>query len=374
MSDLTFALEPAESRATLEAEWRALETRVGSGFFLSSAWVGTWLATLPPELRLYRAVVRRNGETAGLAIVAANPVRPFLRAPSRGLHLNATGDDRWDCIAIEHNGFLGAAADRPALIAALGDWFAGGANGLGDELRLPGVAAGVSAELLAHRRLLQNVQVRPGFAVDLERVRAAGDFATVLSSNARQQLRRAQRDFAQDGTVAIVEARGVDEALAFFAALKDMHVRSWQRRGRSHAFTGPYFETFHRALIERTFAHGTVQLLRVTVGQQPIGYLYNFRHGRRIYAYQSGFDDSDRKRRPGVVSHALAIAHNVAAGETMYDFLAGENQLKASFATERYELIWQVVRLPRLKYRLESAARRAKQLLLGPASVPSASP
>lgn len=373
MSDLTLTLEPVESRAALESEWRAFEARAAAGFFLSAAWIGTWLATLPPALRLYRAVAWRGRETAGLAAVVVNPLRPLLRAPSRGLHLNATGDDRWDCIAIEHNGFLAAAADQPALLGALGEWFADGAHGLGDELRLPGVAAGLSAALLARRRLLNSTQTRPGFVVDLARVRAAGDFATLLSSNARQQLRRAQRDFAQDGEVAIAEARDPDEALTFFAALKDLHVRSWQRRGQRHAFAEPYFETFHRALIAREFARGAVQLMRVTVAQRAIGYLYNFRHRGRIYSYQSGFDDDDRKRRPGVVSHALAIGHNAAAGAAIYDFLAGENQLKASFATDRYALAWQVVRLPRLKYRLESAVRRAKQRLRGPRN-PSAAP
>jgi len=370
MSGLALRVEPVESRAALEAEWRAVEARVAPSFFLSSAWMGTWLATLPPALRLYRAAAHRDGEIAGIAVLVANAVRAFLRAPSRGLHLNTAGDERWDCIAIEHNGFLATPNDQSALIAALGDWFAAGAGGLGDELRLPGVAAGLSSDFLDRHRLLHSTQTRTGFAVGLGRVRAAGDFAALLSGNARQQLRRAQRDFAQDGAVAITEAGDRSEALAYFAALKELHVRSWGRRGQRHAFVEPYFEAFHRALIEREFARGAIQLLRVTVADRAIGYLYNFRHGGRIYAYQSGFDDVDRKRRPGVVTHALAIGHNAVAGAAVYDFLAGENQLKASFATERYELAWQVIRFPRLKYRLESAARHAKQRLLGPTRPP----
>src|SRR5579872_5140439 len=366
MNDLTLAVEPIESRLAIEREWAAVEARVPAGFFLSSAWIGTWLATLPPQMRLYRAAARRGRDLVGLATIVAHPLRPLLRAPSRGVALNATGDDRWDCVAIEHNGFLASPADQPALLAALGDWFAGGAGGLGDELRLSGVAVGLSAGQLARHRLLYSSQTRPGFAVDLARVCAAGDFAALLSSNARQQLRRAQRDFTQDGEVSIAEARDLEEALAFFAALKALHMQSWQRRGHRHAFAAPYFELFHRALIERSFAHGAIQLLRVTVAKKAIGYLYNFKYGGRIYSYQSGFDDADRKRRPGVVSHALAIAHNASAGATVYDFLAGENQLKTSFATDRYELTWQIVRQPRLKYRLESGARRAKQRLFGP--------
>ncbi|MGH7001821.1 MAG: GNAT family N-acetyltransferase, partial [Stellaceae bacterium] len=106
MSDLTLAVEPIESRVALEREWTAFEARVPAGFFLSSAWIGTWLATLPPRLRLYRAAARRGRDLVGLAVLVARPLRPFLRARSRGVNLNATGDDRWDCVAIEHNGFL----------------------------------------------------------------------------------------------------------------------------------------------------------------------------------------------------------------------------------------------------------------------------
>jgi CelD/BcsL family acetyltransferase involved in cellulose biosynthesis len=97
-----------------------------------------------------------------------------------------------------------------------------------------------------------------------------------------------------------------------------------------------------------------------------LGYLYNFCMGGRIHAYQSGFDDADPKRRPGALCQAAAIEHNAAKGESLYDFLAGENQLKASYSTDRYELAWQVVRLPRFKFRLESTARRVKQALFGP--------
>ena len=65
---------------------------------------------------------------------------------------------------------------------------------------------------------------------------------------------------------------------------------------------------------------------------------------------------------PGVASHALAAAHNAAQGERLYDFMAGANQLKESFATKRYRLVWQVLQRPRLDHRLRAAARRIKQV------------
>ena len=69
--------------------------------------------------------------------------------------------------------------------------------------------------------------------------------------------------------------------------------------------SGEFFEPFHRLLIERSFSEGGIQLLRACAGEQVVGYLYNFRLGNRVYAYQSGFDDADRRERPGIVTHAL---------------------------------------------------------------------
>jgi CelD/BcsL family acetyltransferase involved in cellulose biosynthesis len=292
-------------------------------------------------------------------LVASTARRRFV--PFRGFHLNATGDAAIDGITIEHNGWVCAADDRPALDDALVAWFAAKPMEA-DELHLPGLTVSMAVR---GRGLTETTEAKPAFAVDLDRVRAAGDLGALISSNARQQARRAMRLYDVQGGVRLVEARTREEALAFFTDLKTFHIASWERRRRRHAFTEPFFERFHRALIERCFDRGNIQLLRVAVGAEAIGYLYNLRKAGRIYAYQSGFADGDPRLRPGAVSHWLAVAHNAARGERVYDFMAGDNRLKRSFATEHYELYWQTIRQPHFKYRLEDGARWVKRRLLG---------
>jgi hypothetical protein len=85
---------------------------------------------------------------------------------------------------------------------------------------------------------------------------------------------------------------------------------------------------------------------------------HNFRLGNRIYAYQSGFDDADRHERPGIVTHFLAIGNAFRSGARVYDFMAGRNRLKESFATRCEPMLWQVVQQPHLAFRLEHFARR----------------
>jgi CelD/BcsL family acetyltransferase involved in cellulose biosynthesis len=120
-----------------------------------------------------------------------------------------------------------------------------------------------------------------------------------------------------------------------------------RRRGQPGCFATPTFEAFHHDLIRTRFAAGEIQLLAAAAGDQPIGYLYNFVYGDRVYAYQSGFDDRpDGRLEPGLVTHALAIEQAMCTGLVVYDFMAGENRLKASFASHWTEMVWLGVQGP----------------------------
>ena len=340
----------------LEREWRAIENTVERGFFLSWAWIGTWLATLPPHVEPFLLRAKKRGATVGIALAVEHTMTPRTLLPARGLYLNASGDRDLDSIYIEHNGFLCEMSAERAMLAALAQWFGRAMPAL-DALHLPGIATPAR-----RGKLLDQSQEEPGFALDLARVtKAGGDVAGALTGNARAQIRRALRGYERRCALAVTEAANLKQAFDYFAAMKRLHVASWERRRRRHAFSAAHFEIFHRALIEREFTRGGIQLLRIAAGDDAIGYLYNFRRGGIVYAYQSGFDDGHRGLSPGVVSHALAIAHNAARGERLYDFLAGANQLKESFATLRYRLVWQVLQRPRLDHRLRAAARRIKQ-------------
>jgi CelD/BcsL family acetyltransferase involved in cellulose biosynthesis len=280
---------------------------------------------------------------------------------SHGLYLNRSGDPRFDCVFIEYNGLLAARACADGMLGLAVEWFRTEQR-QSDEFYLSGITT--PARLTPD--LMQELTAMPSFAVDLTGLaNTGGDVAALLSGNARQQLRRAQRSFAAFGPLTLSEASSADEALSYFAGLKQLHIPSWERRNKAHSFTNPYFERFHCHLIEQHFACGCVQMLRIAAGDELLGYLYNFRHDGKIYAYQSGFADADRQRRPGAVGHYLAINHNHRLGARSYDFMAGRNQLKETFATDRTELFWQVVQRRALKFRLERGARAVKRAFTG---------
>jgi hypothetical protein len=357
---MEFRQEPLPPLAVIEREWRELETVARPSFFTSWHWIGTWLAILPEASRpsLLRGSVR--GETVALALLGAKVVaRRHGLIRSRSLYLNETGDPSFD-MTIEHNRLLVASDHEEAALDALIAWFAQrGAEA--DELHLNGSLLRFPEPLVEGSGLGRYEIVVPSYCIELDRLSASdGDLYPVLSTNARQQLRRAFRYFERSGPLRLQKAATVAEALAFFVALKELHSISWQHRGKAHSFTRPFFEPFHHLLIERSLPSGGVELLRASAGDLVIGYLYNFRLADRVYSYQSGFAYDERAARPGAVAHAMAIREAYRSGAAIYDFMAGRNRLKESFSTRCEPMLWQVIQQPRLAFRIEHFARGAK--------------
>ena len=362
--EVEFSYEALPPLATLEREWRTLEAVARPSFFTSWQWIGTLLAAVPAASRpkLLRGAAR--SETVALALLGAGVTRRrhgLIR--SRSWYLNETGDARFDAITIEHNGLLAPAGREAAVFDAAMAWFADQSE-TADELHISGSAQRLPETAVERRGLGRDETAVPSYSLDLDLLASSGgEPYPVLSANARQQLRRALRQFESHGPLQLSAAATTAEALTFFAELKALHSASWARRGKIHSFSREFFEPFHRLLIERSFAEGGTQLLRASAGDRVLGYLYNFRFGDRIYAYQSGFADSDRHERPGFVTHALAIRHAFQSGARVYDFMAGRNRLKESLSTLCEPMLWQVFQQPRLAFRLEHLGRRFKHAI-----------
>ena len=96
-SEVEFRREALPPAPALERDWRLLEAVSRPSFFISWQWIGTLLDVLPPASRpdLLRGCA--DGETVALALLGANGSRRrggLVR--SRSLHLNETGDTRFD--------------------------------------------------------------------------------------------------------------------------------------------------------------------------------------------------------------------------------------------------------------------------------------
>jgi CelD/BcsL family acetyltransferase involved in cellulose biosynthesis len=354
MSDLVITVEPLPSRDALERLWVPFDRTGGHSFFLSWAWVGTWVSMLPATLEPFLVRGTRGSELVGVAVLCFQRGRLHGTLPVRRAWLNAPGDS----LMIEHNGFACGDRDGDELVSALIQAFSAGSIAV-DELYLPGVESALSIGT----HLIRHAHTSGGFRASLDGLSDQSGIDPLLSSNTRQQLRKALRAYEPHGPLSVQIATDLDIARRFFDGLKEMHVSSWERRGRRHAFDKPFFEKFHRSLIASGLQDGSIDLMRVSAGPRVLGFLYNFCRNGIVSNYQSGFDYADPKLRPGYVCHAVAMDYYARAGMKYYDFLVGDNRLKRSFGPEHYELSWYRLRKKTLFFRAEELVRKARASL-----------
>jgi CelD/BcsL family acetyltransferase involved in cellulose biosynthesis len=340
-------LEPLGDLDRLGEAWRALEPRSDPSFFQSWGWIGCWLRHLPPERRALVASAWIGDAVVGLGVFVPCRERRHCILPARTLRLHESGEPCLDSLFVEHNGLLADRDHAPAVWMAILGLLS--RRGAWDRVLLAGLSPPAVERCLeaarAHGRHMVVQHERRSAHLDLAALRRSRHaLADALSRNTRHQLARARRLYEAIGPVTLRPAASAEEALAMLGRLQALHQASWQRRGQPGCFAAPAFESFHRDLIRARFPSGEIQLLAAAAGERPIGYLYNFAHGGRVYAYQSGFDYvADGRLKPGLVTHALAIEQATRAGFAVYDFMAGENRLKASFASHWTEMLWLAV-------------------------------
>ncbi|WP_431281324.1 GNAT family N-acetyltransferase [Humitalea sp. 24SJ18S-53] len=356
---MRFSLEPASDHAEVEALWRGLEARTDATFFLTWRWIGAWLAETRSAPWLLCG--RSGTEVVLLALLTVDRRRELGVFPITTARLHETGDPSEDTITIEYNNFLVSQAWRgPADIAAI-HFLLGGDHKMSiDELRIRGAADG-SVALDADRWIVSAPTRSPSWQVDLQAVRGSEkSYLDQLSSNTRQQIRRAMRLYEKQGDLSIDKATDLESALDYFAGLKDLHQRYWLARGKPGAFAHAFFEKFHDRIIRDCIDTGNIEMVRITAGDTVLGYLYNFIHDGYISSYQSGFAyQDDPKLKPGLISHSLCIQSHVNTDGKIYDFLAGGSQYKASLGHSGPDMVQYVMQRRDPKMHVWNAVRSA---------------
>ncbi|MGI9305294.1 MAG: GNAT family N-acetyltransferase [Gammaproteobacteria bacterium] len=346
----------------LESAWLELQERSDCSFFQSWGWIGSWLETLPEHRRLYLLQVLHDRRTVGAALLGYRTARRHKLIVSRMLMLSQTGIAQQDALTVEHNGMLLERGMENEILRCCLPWLAGHVMPW-DELAVAGLEQDDGQRYLnaaAQADVRASVTLRkPYYLVDLAALRESGrEFLATLSRNTRHQIRRSIRSYEEAGELALRAATSIEEVMQFFDALRTLHQKYWEDKGWPGAFAGRFANSFHESLIARRFPLGEVQLLEVSAGGEPFGYLYNFVFRGKVYNYQSGFVYGDNAHlKPGMVSHYKAIQYNLQQGLTAYDFLMGDHRYKRSLATTEREMLWLILQKRRWRFVVEDRAR-----------------
>ena len=359
---------PLPDRDALASMWRELETRADRSFFLSWSWIGTWLAAVDSRPDLI--IARLDGAVVALGLVQARLKIRHRVLPVWSLYLHQTGDEDQDVVTIEYNDFLIDRAHqdqaRRACLQFLIDHGDVGGREVG-EVILGGLDGRLREDVAALGRPVHERAEAGSAYVDLLALRQSGKpFLDTLKTSTARRIRRSMALYRDKGALELNVAADVDEALDFFERCGALHQARWTSRGKPGAFGHPFYVAFHRRLIGTALPERKVELVRVSVAGDDIGYLYNFLDRGCVYYYFSGFRfEDDNRLKPGLVCHTLCIERHREDGMNVYDFMGGDQRYKLELGQRGPDIVSLAVQRPNWMLAAERPLRRLKHAIDG---------
>lgn len=359
-NEYTVTLHTLEDVTNLEKEWLSLEARCNGSFFLSWAWIGTWLNTFEPEC--YVLKVEYDGNVVSLALLTKSKFTALCRFSSTRLHIHQKGNALCDQVWTEYNGFLVESAhETKSILAAMtflfehfSDW---------DEL-VVGAVTKKSAALLQSASGLerQDLWHSSSYWVDLKKLRASQkDYLDSLSRNTRYQIRRSLKLYQQDDHFRLIHAEDMGTALEYLNEVAPLHLERWGEGISQSGFANEKFVAFHENLIKAAWPNQQIDFIKVVCGERVVGFFYNFIYRGTVYFYLSGLAKEDNpKLKPGLCGHALSVQYYLDSGLDYYDFMGGDDRYKVSLAEPHEELFQIALKKPLFKFKVEAWLRKIK--------------
>lgn len=356
----------AEKLSSLAADWQnLLERSTSNEPVLSPLWLRRWWEVFGSleGRRLRLCCFYRAERLIGLAPLVLRRwwYRPGI--PFRRLEAMGTGERPSEAI---HPDYVNVLAERGAedeVAQAFVEALLSGRAGNWDELVLPQMAGdspmlpGLTAAF-RERGLACDCQVT-GSASYVPLPASWEEYLQQLSSSRRSFVRQSLRRFEQwagrDARFHVVNDRS--DLAKGKQVLTALHQQRWgEETGK---FASPRFAAFHDRVLSDLFDAGALELLWLSVRDEPVAAVYNIVWNGKVHFYQSGRKtDVPSGQRPGIVLHAHAIRRAIEAGRHEYDFLGGGEHYKKQMALATRPLVQLRVVRTVLRERLRCLAER----------------
>lgn len=347
----------------LEQEWLKLEERSDNRFFLSWSWIGTWLNTFAPNASILR--VFADNTVIGLAIVTVSEQKRYRLLKSMQLSIHETGDPLFDQLWIEYNTFLTDSEFHEQCINTAIQFLL--SNSIKWDELVIGAIKEQEADLFEQASgLYKHVRWESvSHGVNLSKIKELDkSYLATLSRNTRYQINRSRKLYDESGRLQIEHAKSITDAQQFLIDLAPLHIKRWGGGADESGFANPNFVAFHKALVDIAWPKGQIELIKITSGNEVVGYFYNFIYKNRVYFYLSALTSAaNPKLKPGLMGHALCIQRYIDRGFEYYDFMGGGERYKDSLAQRQQKLYRISFQKPLAKFKIEAFARKIKTRL-----------
>ena len=130
-----------------------------------------------------------------------------------------------------------------------------------------------------------------------------------------------------------------DETTGAFERFFRLHDERWVKEGGSELSGHPTLVGFQRALVPELSRIGLIRFDELWAEGECRASIYGLDDGNTFYNYNSGFDPAYSRLSVGRIMLGLSIKNAVERGNTMYDFLRGNETYKSDWANQSTNLV-----------------------------------
>jgi CelD/BcsL family acetyltransferase involved in cellulose biosynthesis len=293
--------------------------------------------------------VRDGGTLIGVVPMAARTILHRRVLPVRRLELLATGEDEKDEICSDYVGAILEKGREADVAGAFAKLLVDGALGGWDELRMTQMRDGdplVAPLEAALARVGARVSIAAtGLCPYVPLPGTWDEYTKALDGQQRYAVSRGMRElekWAGKGNYTLRRAETKTDLEEGRRILHSLHGERWGSEGESGVFASARFRRFHDEVMPRLFdgEDGGLDLMWLTVKDEPVACIYNIIYGNKVHFYQSGRKiEVPKAVKPGMAIHAMAIRRSIELRYREYDFLNGASQYKRKLATATRPLV-----------------------------------
>ena len=322
--------------SVLKTDWQRLFSESDCSPFSSWEWLSTWYKCFGSNKKLF--ILKASRENNLIAIL------PLFIEDKRILGMKTT-----------RLGFIGenqGGADYLDLIAKKSD-IAEVTNAFSEFLKAEKSFDSISFENVLPNSaiatilngLSSNVTKQKTFFTETPsticpQVKLEKDFDVVLKQSRR--FSNYKRRLKQLEKMKGFEFRSItspDEIGAAFDRFFYLHEKRWEKVGGSELSGHPRLVSFQRDLIANLSNTNLLRFDELWVDGECRASVYGFDNGQTFYYYNAGYDLTWSKLSVGLVLIGLSIKSAIERGNSVYDFLRGDEEYKFDWANQNVELL-----------------------------------
>lgn len=319
----------------LREEWKRLFVTANCSPFLSWEWLSTWYKWFGAGRTPFILKATRENRLIGLLPLC------FEEKKVLGMRLKRLAFIGEQTGGADYLDLIAKTEDKRKVLLAIFD-FLKKENSF-DVICLENLASdSTTAEFLqnfSEHETKQRLRYAKRITAICPQIDLSGGWETVLKESKRgSNFKRRLKQLEKISDFQFRTVTSPDETGEAFERFYQLHEKRWSKNGGSELSGHPKLVSFQRDLIQSLAASGLLRFDELWAEGECRASVYGLDDNQTFYYYNSGYDLEWANKSVGLVLIGLSVKSAIERGNSVYDFLRGDETYKFDWANDKSEL------------------------------------